>query len=191
MEHLSKNKQLEVSLLEKVRDGARLKSKILSILGAGAISLANLINPETSRAQSWHPFNDRSREVLLVCLDESQSASLYFDGLWNMRVNSREFAYGGNFAVVIGNKETNKAFLGVVGSDNRNTYIEDITGLINKQPTELVVSVDRLDASFTPGVYRYRHPNIPNLQKYTFEDHRENLIEECFTTTRIPQYPLP
>ncbi|OGE14830.1 hypothetical protein A3F00_02680 [Candidatus Daviesbacteria bacterium RIFCSPHIGHO2_12_FULL_37_11] len=193
MERSSEN---EIKLNTPVQRGKEkgstcIKSKIFSIIGAGAIAAGNLVHPESSQADSWHPFNNRSREVLLVCLEESQSVSLYFDALWNMRVNRREFAYGGNFAVVIGNKETNQAYLGVVGSDLRDTYIENIRGYVNKQSTNLVESVDKLDASFTPGVYRYRHPNIPDLQRYTFDEHRENLIEGCYTETRIPQYPLP
>jgi|SRR3989344_6875460 len=178
--------------LLKEKGSTRVKSKLLSLLGAGAISIGNLIHPEATQAQEQnHPFNNRSREVLVVCAEENQPVIFYSRSLWEVSVNGREFNNGGNFAVVVGNKKTGQSYLAMAGSDNVDS-IFGVTGFISESLIARgeIVTEDSAKASFTPGIYRYWHPNIPNLQSYTLEEHRENLIEQCYTETRTPQYPL-
>ena len=172
----------------KEKGSTRIKSKILSIIGAGAIAVGNLVHPQTTKAQDLieYPFNNRSREVLVVCAEENQTVVLSNESLWNITVNGRDFNYGGNLAFVRGSRELNRALLVQVQSEKINLY----TAADSRYPNNGYIEVDPKDASFTPGIYRYWHPNIPNLQKYTLSEHRENLIEECFTENRIPQYPL-
>lgn len=177
----------------KEKGSTRIQSKLLSILGAAAIAVGNLVHPQSAQAQEQnHPFNNRSREVLLVCANENQPVNFYARTLWEIRVNGRDFNYGGNFAVAVGNREKGQSILAMVGSDNvDSTY--GVIGSINSISLERgeVLTIDKSDARFTPGIYRFYHPNIPNLQRFTMEQLRDNLLETCYTENHIPQYPLP
>lgn len=189
--------------MERSAERQSLKTRLLSLIGAGAVAAGSLIHPESSAAQEQnHPFNNSSREILTICMNENQEVDLRFLTHSTISINGTEFTYGGNHALVLGNTESGRSIIAGMGSTDRVIDAGGTLGMYSmigmsgprnrdQLDREDAVVVSLVDARFTPGVYRYSHPNFPNLQAMRYEGIMEALPEVCYTENNTPERELP